>query len=243
MANEPRSSDCADSDGDGRPGPGQVTAWADNMSRFIRSIDRHHLISVGDAGFDCTRRTPEYPYSCAEGVDNEALSALAEVDLVSAHLYSDVEHGYWFGADSIATQISDGSPWIEHHADRADRLGKAMLLSEYGRSCAEQGTGRSCAERASAYAQWKPSSRTKADIALLAVQRVGRRRGRPRPVGRATRRSAPATHCARPSEPTPTACTEVVRVPPSGDSPDGPPLGAGRNDAVHPAPRSARSRF
>jgi len=167
LANEPRCPDCADTDGDGRPGPGQVTAWADDMSRFIRSIDPHHLISVGDEGFDCTRRTPEYPYSCAEGVDNEALSALPEVDLVSAHLYSDVEHGYWFGADATATQISDGTTWVEHHADRADRLGKAMLLGEYGRSCYEQGAGRTCVERTDAYDQWQTEVEAEGvDVAL-----------------------------------------------------------------------------
>ncbi|MET7401807.1 cellulase family glycosylhydrolase [Dactylosporangium sp. NPDC005572] len=110
----PRSSSCTDA---------TVTAWADETSRYIRGIDRRHLVSAGDEGFLCTDRSGgDWTLNCADGVDSAALAALPAIDLASFHLYPD----HW-GRDAAW-----GTRWIGTHADLARRLRKPVMLGEFG---------------------------------------------------------------------------------------------------------------
>lgn len=99
-----------------------LTAWADEMSTYIRSIDKHHLISVGDEGFYCIPGATDWTESCGEGVDTLAFGRLKHIDVLSLHLYPD----HW-GKD-----VSWGVQWIERHAADAKRLGKPVMLGEFG---------------------------------------------------------------------------------------------------------------
>ncbi|MGX7670530.1 cellulase family glycosylhydrolase [Plantactinospora sp. DSM 117369] len=103
--------------------PAVLTAWADEMTRHIKSIDRRHLASVGDEGFYCDDPTSaDWTVNCGEGVDSVALTRLPAVDVVSYHLYPD----HW------GTDAAWGVEWIKRHNRDARRLGKPVMLGEFG---------------------------------------------------------------------------------------------------------------
>src|ERR671920_197547 len=113
-----------------------VTAWADEMSTFVKSIDDKHLITAGDEGFFC--RAPadwvlaerygasEYGAGmgedCGDGVDTVALASLPHIDMMSMHLYPD----HW------RTSAAWGEGWILEHAREAAAIGKPVYLGEFG---------------------------------------------------------------------------------------------------------------
>ncbi|GGM48378.1 cellulase family glycosylhydrolase [Dactylosporangium sucinum] len=110
----PRSASCTDA---------TVTGWAGEISRYIRGVDRKHLISAGDEGFLCTdRSSADFTLNCADGVNSAALAALPAIDLASFHLYPD----HW------NKDPARGTGWIEAHADLARRLRKPVMLGEFG---------------------------------------------------------------------------------------------------------------
>ena len=123
LGNEPRckgsgvhppSADCT---------PATLTAWADEMSRHIKSIDRNHLVSVGDEGFFCDPGAGDWIDNCGEGVDTVALAELPAIDVMSYHLYPD----HW--GDRTAAW---GAEWITRHNRAAKRIGKPAVLGEFG---------------------------------------------------------------------------------------------------------------
>jgi mannan endo-1,4-beta-mannosidase len=101
-----------------------VTAWADEMSRHIKSVDARHLVSVGDEGFFCDGPdAPDWIDNCGEGIDSIALASLPAIDVMSYHLYPD-------GWGNRTAQW--GSDYITRHNEAAERLGKAVMLGEFG---------------------------------------------------------------------------------------------------------------
>lgn len=119
LANEPRMRNFAShADPDGWQ-PDTVTRWAQEMSEYIRSIDPHHLISVGDEGF-YMNGSGDFR-SGEDGVSHEALIALDDVDYTTFHLYPD----HW------SQSIAWGERWIEDHVVSARRVGKPAVLEEY----------------------------------------------------------------------------------------------------------------
>ncbi len=101
-----------------------LTAWADEMSRHLKSVDPNHLVSVGDEGFFCDGPdAPDWIDNCGEGVDSIALAELPAIDVMSYHLYPD-------GWGNRTPQW--GSDYIARHNREAKRLGKAVMLGEFG---------------------------------------------------------------------------------------------------------------
>jgi len=96
--------------------------WADDVSRYIKSIDGKHLVSVGDEGFYCLEGASDWTENCGEGVDTLAFARLEKVDILSFHLYPD----HW-GKDAAW-----GTQWIERHIADARAIGKPVILGEYG---------------------------------------------------------------------------------------------------------------
>jgi mannan endo-1,4-beta-mannosidase len=122
LANEPRclsagvygrSPDCTEK---------TITAWADEMSRFIKSIDNKHLVSAGDEGFYCIPGATDWTENCGEGVDTIALASLPKIDMMSLHLYPD----HW-GKD-----YAWGTQWIVRHIQDGKRINKPVVLGEFG---------------------------------------------------------------------------------------------------------------
>jgi mannan endo-1,4-beta-mannosidase len=99
-----------------------ITSWADEMTRYVKSLDRRHLVSVGDEGFYCVPGAAHWTENCGEGVDTLALTRLPAVDVMSFHLYPDP----W------GTDAAWGTDWIARHVRDARRLHKASMLGEFG---------------------------------------------------------------------------------------------------------------
>jgi len=100
-----------------------LTSWADEISRHIKSVDRRHLVSVGDEGFLCDDpASTDWTVNCGEGVDTVAFGKLPAIDVMSYHLYPD----HW-GKDAAW-----GTAWIERHSAEAKRVRKPVMLGEFG---------------------------------------------------------------------------------------------------------------
>ncbi|MFL6119073.1 cellulase family glycosylhydrolase [Actinophytocola sp.] len=110
----PRSAGCT---------TGTLTSWADGVSTFIKSVDRRHLVSVGDEGFFADQPgTDDWTHNGGEGVDTVALAALPNIDVMSYHLYPD---GWGKTADW-------GTQYILDHAKAARKIRKPVMLGEFG---------------------------------------------------------------------------------------------------------------
>ena len=97
--------------------------WADDVSRYIKTIDRNHLVSVGDEGFYCNDpASTDWTENCGEGVDTLAFTKLRNIDVMSYHLYPD-----GWGKDAAW-----GTQWIKQHSRDARRLFKPSMLGEFG---------------------------------------------------------------------------------------------------------------
>jgi mannan endo-1,4-beta-mannosidase len=100
-----------------------ITAWADDVSTFIKSIDRRHLVSVGDEGFFADQPgSDDWTHNGGEGIDTVRLAALKNIDVMSYHLYPD---GWGKTADW-------GTRYILDHAAAARRIHKPVMLGEFG---------------------------------------------------------------------------------------------------------------
>ncbi|HEU5110563.1 MAG TPA: cellulase family glycosylhydrolase, partial [Micromonosporaceae bacterium] len=110
----PRSPDCTTD---------TLVAWADEISRHIKSVDRGHLVSVGDEGFFCDGPdAPHWTANCGDGVDTVRLAKLPAIDVMSYHLYPD----HW------GTDAAWGVEWIQRHSAEAKKIRKPVMLGEMG---------------------------------------------------------------------------------------------------------------
>ncbi|MCA0296913.1 MAG: cellulase family glycosylhydrolase [Actinobacteria bacterium] len=135
LANEPRCTS-AGVYPDGTCDTSTITAWAKEMSAYVKTVDRNHLLAVGDEGFFCRPTsqwtlTKKYGASgygagfgedCKDGIDAVALASLPGIDMMSMHLYP----------DSWKVTTEWGTGWIAEHAAAARRLNKPVYLGEFG---------------------------------------------------------------------------------------------------------------
>jgi mannan endo-1,4-beta-mannosidase len=91
----------------------RLRKWVQHMSGFIKSIDPHHLVAVGDEGW-----LPD-------------LVELPHIDFATFHLYPEK---YAPGKPPREW----GLQWIDAHVDAAGRAFKPAILGEYG--IADRGT-------------------------------------------------------------------------------------------------------
>jgi mannan endo-1,4-beta-mannosidase len=114
LANEPRCQ--SDPSGD------TLFNWVQEMSTFIKSMDRHHLVAVGDEGFYNYPGNTDWTRSGGSGVDWKRLIALPTIDYGTMHLYPDG----WGKDETWALQ------WITDHIHDGHAEHKPVVLEEYG---------------------------------------------------------------------------------------------------------------
>jgi mannan endo-1,4-beta-mannosidase len=123
-----------------------ITKWAAEMSKYIKSIDRNHLVSSGSEGELCEPNKPgaagDWTRDCStgEGVDELAISKLPTIDVMSYHLYP----------NSWGKDAAWSVDWIKEHNLLAKMIHKPVMLGEYGWN--DKATGK--ADRNPIYKQW-----------------------------------------------------------------------------------------
>ncbi|KAG9126204.1 hypothetical protein FRC07_004422 [Ceratobasidium sp. 392] len=137
LANEPR---CKGSTGtwSGTCTPATITAWATEISAYIKSIDSNHLVGLGDEGFYNQPSGPNYPYQGGEGIDFDAnltassqtkpgphIVEISTLDFGTFHAYP----GSW-GQSANATLW--GVQWIKDHAASQKAANKPVIIEEFG---------------------------------------------------------------------------------------------------------------
>jgi len=142
LANEPRCVGSGSLPTSAACNTSTITAWAAQISTYVKSIDRKHLVSSGSEGFLCISGSTEYERDCQSGVDELAISRLPNIDVMSYHLYPD---GGWNHT------VAWGTAWITQHIALARLVGKPSMLGEFGL--------KDKAARDSAYQSWTDTVR------------------------------------------------------------------------------------
>ncbi|KDQ21473.1 glycoside hydrolase family 5 protein [Botryobasidium botryosum FD-172 SS1] len=123
LANEPR---CKGSGGTTSSSctPKTITAWASEISAYIKSIDPNHLVALGDEGF-YNNGGSTYPYQGGEGIDFDANLAITTLDFGTFHAYPN----HWGISGSL---VGWGNTWITDHAASQKRFNKPVIIEEFG---------------------------------------------------------------------------------------------------------------
>ncbi|KAL3838704.1 hypothetical protein ACJIZ3_023295 [Penstemon smallii] len=130
LINEPKCSDLSGK---------AFQAWVVEMSTYLKSIDRNHLLEIGLEGFYGPLRPSRLqvnPYSYNYGTDFISNNRIAGVDFATIHLYPD----QWLNGTNNYAQAKFVGTWIQSHIqDSKSILGKPLVLAEFGKSSRSQG--------------------------------------------------------------------------------------------------------
>ncbi|MEO8750956.1 MAG: cellulase family glycosylhydrolase [Allobranchiibius sp.] len=140
LANEPRNR----SDKTGKV----LLAWAREMSAYVKSVAPRQLVALGDEGFYGEAGNTDYPYSDYEGNHWKELTALPDIDYGTVHMYPQS-----WGTAAQADPIGWGTKWITDHIRDGKRLGKPVMIEEFGLTI-EPGPIPDAATRTSGYQTW-----------------------------------------------------------------------------------------
>jgi mannan endo-1,4-beta-mannosidase len=104
------------------PGGDTLFDWVREMSAFIKSMDAHHLVAVGDEGWYAIPGSKDWTHNGSLGVDWMRNNALPTIDYGTVHLYPQT----W--GQNAAWSLQ----WIREHIVDGHMLGKPVVLEEYG---------------------------------------------------------------------------------------------------------------
>jgi len=121
LANEPRMKGGGSFDRSTGWTSDTLTSWVDEMSRFIKSLDPNHMVSVGDEGF-LNGGGDHWAYKANDGVDHAAITGLPGIDYGTFHMY----------VDQWGAKPEWGEKWIVDHIRVARELNKPTVLEEFG---------------------------------------------------------------------------------------------------------------
>ena len=96
-----------------------ITAWYDEISTYIKSIDSNHLVTTGSEG-TFNRESSDWTYNGADGGDFDAETKLPNIDYTTFHSYPD----WWSKTPEWTEQ------WIIDHSKASG--GKPVVHEEYG---------------------------------------------------------------------------------------------------------------
>lgn len=110
--------------------------WLAEMSVFVRSIDKKHLLTVGLEGFYGPKSPKSLTVNPADwaalyGSDFVRNSNLPNIDFASAHIYPD----HWFHELEFEESVKFVSKWVHSHIEDGDReLKRPVMFTEFGYS-------------------------------------------------------------------------------------------------------------
>jgi mannan endo-1,4-beta-mannosidase len=113
VRNLPRSSNCT---------PEVLGAWIAEMSGYIKSLDRRHLVTWGGEGGFNRPSSDDWAYNGSDGGDFDHELALDTIDFGVFHSYPD----WW------SKTVAWTNQWIKDHAESGRRANKPVVHEEYG---------------------------------------------------------------------------------------------------------------
>jgi mannan endo-1,4-beta-mannosidase len=114
VRNLPRSENCT---------PATITAWYDEMSTYIKSLDKNHLVTTGsEGGFNV--KSEDWAYNGSDGSDFDTELKLKNIDFGTFHSYPD----WWSKTVGWTVQ------WIKDHGKSMRAIKKPVVHEEYGGS-------------------------------------------------------------------------------------------------------------
>ena len=121
LANEPRPG----SDADGHPNFPVFKQWVHDTAGYIRGLAPKQLVSTGSEGAWGTLRSDELFYAAHD---------TPNVDYLTFHLWP--SNWSWMDHHDPAARLESGTvqamDYIDRHVDLANRMGKPIVLSEFG---------------------------------------------------------------------------------------------------------------
>ena len=116
LINEPRVS--KDFSGD------ILNNWIAEMSSYVKSIDKNHLVTTGCEGFYVNANQYDWKLNGREGGDFIRNHSMPTIDIASFHL--------WPCSNNYCMTLEEADQWMKMHADDAKKLNKPLVLFEYG---------------------------------------------------------------------------------------------------------------
>ncbi|KAL5997650.1 Mannan endo-1,4-beta-mannosidase 2 [Asimina triloba] len=110
--------------------------WIEEMAKFVKSIDRNHLLTVGLEGFYGQSSPEKFDVNPGEwasnmGTDFIRNSKISNIDFASVHVYPD----HWIAEQELGDQLKFVYKWIKSHIEDGDNiLKKPVLVAEFGLS-------------------------------------------------------------------------------------------------------------
>ncbi|XP_039121681.1 mannan endo-1,4-beta-mannosidase 2-like [Dioscorea cayenensis subsp. rotundata] len=130
LMNEPRC--VTDPSGD------TLQKWIEEMSAYVKSIDKNHLVTIGIEGFYGPKSPPEKrnvnpsEYYGNVGTDFISNTNASGIDFASVHVYPD----QWLEVSELDNQLRYIFKWVNSHIEDGEKiLKKPVLLTEFGLSC------------------------------------------------------------------------------------------------------------
>ncbi|CAL5403667.1 unnamed protein product [Camellia sinensis] len=134
LINEPRC--MTDRSGD------TLQDWIEEMSAFVKSIDKNHLVTVGLEGFygpKSPKRLTVNPagiWADSLGSDFIRNSKISTIDFASVHIYPD----HWFHDQDLEEKLEYVANWTVSHIEDGDKeLMKPVTFTEFGLSDLNKG--------------------------------------------------------------------------------------------------------
>ncbi|GAB4824924.1 Mannan endo-1,4-beta-mannosidase 2 [Ancistrocladus abbreviatus] len=127
LINEPRC--MSDPSGD------TLQDWIEEMSAFVKSIDKRHLVTVGLEGFYGSKNpksmgNPSW-WVGTIGTDFIRDSRPSTIDFASVHIYPD----QWLSVDNVEDKLEFVKKWMISHIEDGDKqLVKPIMFTEFGLS-------------------------------------------------------------------------------------------------------------
>ncbi|KAL3647099.1 Mannan endo-1,4-beta-mannosidase 2 [Castilleja foliolosa] len=128
LINEPRC--ITDKSGD------TLQDWIEEMSAFVKSVDRNHLLTVGLEGFygpKSPKRLTVNPEFWASDIGTDFIrnSKLSTIDFASVHIYPD----HWTHNPDFEYKLKFVYKWMLSHIEDGDKeLKKPIMFTEFGLS-------------------------------------------------------------------------------------------------------------
>ncbi|KAL1405648.1 hypothetical protein Q8F55_009287 [Vanrija albida] len=106
-----------------RPGftAAAMTKWIADRSAFIKRLDPHHMVSIGDMGYYNIPGHSKHTHDGKVQMDFEANLRIPTIDFGTFHLYE------WFPPTK-----EWGLEWIKGHVDSMKKIGKPVICEEFG---------------------------------------------------------------------------------------------------------------